>query len=269
MKKTLSFVLVVSLLAMTCTTAFADAANPFSIFGTDDRKIVSSTSGSNYSICKIYIEYSDDTVGYGTGFLVDSNKVVTAGHALCYKSSKVDGQKVATRVVLYFGCSGTNNSYTAKKTVSQTCSAGNLYYPDEWENYYDMSYDYGVIKLDNPISTPSYLFPMRKCTVLSEGDTVTITGYEHHLKNTKFTNWQLIQGTGKITETDGNLLYTKIDAMAGQSGSPVIYDGEVIGIYTYSAPNADKNVYLYPDNSPLNNTITGLTLSAIREIEDF
>ena len=58
MKKTLSFVLVVSLLAMTCTTAFADAANPFSIFGTDDRKIVSSTSGSNYSICKIYIEYS-------------------------------------------------------------------------------------------------------------------------------------------------------------------------------------------------------------------
>ena len=79
----------------------------------------------------------------------------------------------------------------------------------------------------------------------------------------------MIQGTGKITETDGNLLYTKIDAMAGQSGSPVIYDGAVIGIYTYSAPNADKNVYLYPDNSPLNNTITGLTLSAIREIEDF
>ena len=39
--------------------------------------------------------------------------------------------------------------------------------------------------------------------------------------------------------------------------------------YHYSAPNADKNVYLYPDDSPLNNTITGLTLSAIREIEDF
>lgn len=29
MKKTLSFILVVALLAMTCTTAFADAANPF------------------------------------------------------------------------------------------------------------------------------------------------------------------------------------------------------------------------------------------------
>ena len=38
---------------------------------------------------------------------------------------------------------------------------------------------------------------------------------------------------------------------------------------TVTITNADKNVYLYPDDSPLNNTITGLTLSAIREIEDF
>jgi len=110
---------------------------------------------------------------------------------------------------------------------------------------------------------------MAKSSLVSEDDTVTITGYEHHLKNTKFTNWQLVQGTGKITEISGNLLYTKVDAMAGQSGSPVIYNGEVIGVYTYSAPNADKNVYQYPDDSPLNNTITGLTRSAIRAIEDF
>lgn len=269
MKRMLSLILVFSMLTMTATTAFADSASPFSIFGKDDRKVVSSTSGLNYSICKIYIKYSDNTVGYGTGFLVDSNKVVTAGHALCYKSSKIDGDKVATHVTLYFGCSGTNDAYSAKKTVSQDCSAGNIYYPDEWANGYDMSHDYGVIKLDEPVSGPSYYFPMKKCTAISEGDTVTITGYEHHLKNTKFTNWQLVEGTGDITGTDGNLLYTKIDAMAGQSGSPVIYDGEVVGVYTYSAPNADKNVYLYPDDSPLNNTITGLTRSAIREIEDF
>lgn len=45
----------------------------------------------------------------------------------------------------------------------------------------------------------------------------------------------------------------------------------------YSSVTADSSVtkivithvLLYPDNSPLNNTITGLTLSAIREIEDF
>jgi len=136
MKKVLSFILVFAMITMTATTAFADSGAPFSIFGVDDREIVPSTSGSNYSICKIKIKYSDGTTNYATGFLVDSNKVVTAGHALCYKSSVVDGSKVATHVDLYFGCSGTNEVPVVKKSYSQDCSVSNLYYPDEWADYY-------------------------------------------------------------------------------------------------------------------------------------
>lgn len=267
-KRTLSLLIALAMVLLSATTAFAGTCGTYSIFGDDDRTVVKSTSGSNYSICKIFITFSDNSKAVGTGFLTSSNKVVTAGHCLYYKDTS-GNPKTAKSLKLWFGCSGTNSNPKYTVETSVTCTTDNIYVPSQWKTGYPKNYDYGVIKLDEDFSGPTQYFSLASYSNCSEGDTVTITGYEDHYKNTKFTNYDLVQGTGKITGTNGSLLYTKIDAMAGQSGSPVVYKGNVIGVYTYSVANADKNIYLYPDDSPENNTITGLTQTALKAIENF
>ena len=229
------FLLLISLmlaLSLTTMTAYAGTgtASPFSIFGEDDRVKVSSTSGSNLAICKIAITYDNGTVGYGTGFLIDSTTVVTAGH--CLHAEKSDGTaKDAVSVVCYFGCSGPNYnpSYYASRSV--TCTDENTFWPDEWDSF-NANYDYGVIKLSSAFTAPSSYFNLS--TISSpEGKTISITGYEEHLLDTEFTNWELIRGTGEIISSTTRRLRTRAEALPGQSGSPVVYNGNVVGIYLW------------------------------------
>lgn len=262
MKKMLSLILVVTMLMMTATTAFADAASPFSIFGDDDRVRVSSTSGKNYSICKIKINYSDDTVEYGTGFLISADKVVTAGHVLHYPTK--DGTvRDAVKLTFYFGCSGTNNNYTYKESQTVTCTAENTFYPDGWKNY-DSDLDYGAVKLNTKVTKPTEFFTLG---TISDPDnkTITITGYENHYMNTKFSNWDLLQTSGKVIRSNTWNLYTQADGMPGQSGAPAVYGGKVVGIYTYS-PGAG---YFISEPSNEVNTVTRMTSSAVRQLNNF
>ena len=78
-KRTLSLLVALAMVLLSATTAFAGT---YSIFGDDNRTSVSTTSGTNYSICKIEITYDTGAVEYGTGFLISSTKVITAGHVL-------------------------------------------------------------------------------------------------------------------------------------------------------------------------------------------
>ena len=260
----LSFLL--AFLLMT-TVAFAGAGSggisPYTIFGDDDRVAVNSTSGSNLAICKMYISYDDGSYGYGTGFLIDSTTVVTAGH--CLHAEKSNGTaKDAVSVVCYFGCSGSNASHTYAASRSITCTDENTYWPSSWDTF-NANYDYGVLKLSSAYTSPSSYFNLS--TISSpEGKTVTITGYEHHSYNTAFSNWQLLRGTGEITDSTTYRLRGQIDAMPGQSGSPVVYNGNVVGIYTYGANAGD--FITNPTDSNFN-TMTRLTSSAINNIEGF
>ncbi len=229
-KRTLSLLVALAMVLLSATTAFAGT---YSIFGDDNRVRVTSSSGSNYSICKIKITFDNGDVEYGTGFLISSTEVVTAGHCLHYK--KKDGTpKTAKKLELFFGCSGTNTNYTYKAHASVDCTSKNIYYPPEWANKYYGNYDYGVIKLDEAVVGPATYFELS--TISSpEGEEINITGYEGHLENTVFSNWELVRGTGKITSATNQCLFTQVDAMPGQSGAPVVHKGKVVGIYTYSA----------------------------------
>lgn len=258
MKKILSLVIAFAMVAMTAMTAFADTASPYSIFGKDNREKVTSTSGTNYSICKIYTTYTDGSVSYGTGFLINSKKVVTAGHVIAPKGSSATPKTMT----LYFGCNGTTNS-GIKETV--TCDSNHLYAPTQWKNNFSADYDYGAIKLDKAVSGPSSYFTLG--TISSPvGKTISITGYEHHSYITGFTNWELLQSTGKITKESEYRLFTHVDGMPGQSGSPVVNtaDNKVVGIYTYSASE-----YFMDDSSSENNGITRITTTVKNNIENF
>ena len=263
MKKKISMLIALTLILMTATTAFAGGEGivPYSIFGDDNRTAVSSTSGSNLSICKIKITFDDNSIGYGTGFLISSTKVVTAGHNLHAYTSK--GAKNATKLDFYFGCSGTNANHTYSASRSVTVSSKNTYYPDAWESW-DVDLDYGVVKLSTAYESPSAYFALS--TISSPDDkSISIIGYEHHSLNTAFSNWQLLKGTGKVVDSNTWRLFTRADAMPGQSGSPVLYGSSVVGIYTYGANDGD----MLPDDSTDNNRITRMTSSVISDIKNF
>lgn len=263
MKKLLSLILVFAMVAMTATTAFADTISPFSIFDGDDREEVPSTSGTNYSICKIYTLFDDNTIAYGTGFLISSTKVVTAGHVLHYKNSS-GTPKTAKYMEFYFGCSRTNSKPNKGKIKTLNCNSKNIFFPDEWENVYNANYDYGVVKLGSAVSGPSQYFTLGTIDSPIIGKTISITGYEHHQMNTEFSNWQLLQGTGKITDYTTRRLFTQVDGMPGQSGSPVVCSGKVVGIYAYSASK-----YIFNEPSDEQNGITRMTDDAISAIKSF
>lgn len=129
-KRTLSLLIALAMVLLSATTAFADTCGTYSIFGSDNRVKVNSSSGSNYSICKIKITFNNGDVEYGTGFLISSTKVVTAGHVLHYKD-KSGNPKTAKKLQLFFGCSGTNTNYTYKASAKVDCTSENIYYPPE------------------------------------------------------------------------------------------------------------------------------------------
>lgn len=261
MKKIISTMLLISLCFMLSINSFAgEPSSSKTIFGNDDRYTVTSTSGRYKSIAKLKITYDDGSVGYGTGFLLSSTKVATAGHCISVENSS-GNIKTATKIVLYFGCSGTNSnhSYAASRTVN--CTSSNTITADNWTgSLANSNYDYGVIILSTAFNNDGYYFELAT-TSNPTGTSASIIGYEHHSLTTPFSNWQLLRGDGTISGYTSYKLETHIDGLAGQSGSPVINsNNKVIGIYTYGANN---NSNQEDDDSTYLNKATRITSSVI------
>ena len=257
MKKIISIFLALSLVIVSAISVFAGGEGiSRTIFGNDDRYTVTSTSGKNLSIAKLKITYNDGSVGYGTGFLLSSTKVATAGH--CLSIEKSNGTvKAATKVVLYFGCSGTNSNHTYSGSRTVNCTSSNTITSSNWDGSLSNSdYDYGVIILPTAFNNNGNYFTL-STNSNPTGINASIIGYEHHLLNTDFSNWQLLRGDGTISGYTSYKLETHIDALQGQSGSPVIDgNGNVIGIYTYGANDGSN---FLGDNSSYLNKATRIT----------
>lgn len=261
-KRIISIALAICLcLSLTCISFAGEPNGARTIFGDDDRYEVTSTSGQNLSIAKLLITYEDGKTEGGTGFLLSSTKVATAGHCLLKKNSS--GNIVAaTQIVLYFGCDGTNQSHTHTYKRTVNCTSSNTIVSSGWTG--DSStgtasyYDYGLIILSNPVSNPGNYFELS--TISSPvGKSASIFGYENHYENTAFYNWELVRGDGNITGATTYKLETHIDAMPGQSGGPMINsNGKVIGIFAYGA-NTSTNPNFQGDNSTYVNKAVRVT----------
>ena len=210
--------------------------SPFTIFGTDNRtQVKSTTSHPYYPIAHLEITYTDSTVANATGFMVSKNVLITCGHAcMSYKSNAPI--KTAT---VYPGRNGTSKPSTAKLSRYYVCE-NFTYYNDSDED------DYAIWVLNSDIGNTTGWLGIGYNTNNSffTSNTFTLTGYPGD-KPTG-TMWT---ASGSITSCATLAFYYKIDTIAGQSGAPVYiyksgsgYVAYGINVAEYETENTAKRI---------------------------
>ena len=173
-----------------------------SIIGTDSRYQITNTTVYPYrAIAKI-----TSSIGGCTGWLINANTVVTAGHCL-YNGSW------ATNVVVYPGRNGTSSPYGS-------CGYTRLYSVSGWTSSRSPEYDYGAIKLNCSIGNTTGWFGYRWQSASLTGQPSYISGYPGDKPSG--TQWRSDDSV-RITET--RRLFYANDTYGGHSGSPVWNNG--------------------------------------------
>lgn len=254
MKKLMIALMAASMVINTGTVVFAGNPEPgimpylnFTSLENDTRYKADSTTIPYLSICKLLITYDNGAEEGGTGFLISPTKVATAAHCLNYKS------KTAVSIEVMFGVTGTNAKHTQKFYRKINCTSENTIVSPEW-NGINSDYDYGLIVLPKAVETGHYfdLYNMEN----PDSTPASIVGYEHTDLYTKFYNYTLIKGDGTIHSSNSHILTTRIGAMPGQSGSPVLdSSGRVIGMFTYGAGTKGDDVLPEPKDTDWNEAI--------------
>ncbi|HLR03226.1 MAG TPA: trypsin-like serine protease [Virgibacillus sp.] len=180
------------------------------------------------------MEYPDDSNTYGcTGFLVNEDTVITAGH--CVHNSSRGGW--AENIDASLGRNGTSAPYGTYQNKT-------LYSVKGWTEKGKPEYDYGAIKLNGSPGDNAGWFGYRTTNSddLNPVDkSATVSGYPSDKKT--FTMWK---DTDKINQALEHLLLYQIDTNNGQSGAPTYKNysdtGQTsIAIHTGSLASAPNN----------------------------
>lgn len=224
MKKFLAVLLAMCLSLGMTSLAYANDITPYTIFGPDDRAIITNTKDDPYNaVCNLTITYTNGEVRYGTGFMVSDRNVATAGHVL-YDSTQggwaksitiVPGDKVGTRPFSPIIANYSTSQFTVVTA---------------WKNDRDPDSDYGVISLNNSVSDRIGYFNLDSPSDYElENLDISISGYDYISRNQYLS-------MGTLNNATSERLIFHVDTLSGMSGSP-IYDSRdnVIGIYNYGA----------------------------------
>jgi len=215
-----------------------DEAAIESVIGADGRYRITSTTSYPYRA----IAHITSSIGGCTGWLINANTVVTAGHCLHNGSW-------ASSVRVYPGRNGTSTPYGS-------CGASRLYSVTGWTQNRDRNYDYGAIKLNCTVGNTTGWFGYRWTSSSLTGQATYIAGYPGD--KTYATMWRHDDQV-RITQT--YRLYYANDTAGGQSGSPVWNGGAScspcgIAIHAYGVDGTGYNGGTRITESVFNNLTT-------------
>lgn len=177
--------------------------NTESIIDSDNRTRVVDPSAYPYSA----IVHIISDIGGCTGWLIGPDTVATAGHCV-YDPNR---GKWASSATVYPGRDGNTLPYGSADSVEFFSVAG-------WVQHGDSNYDYGAIKLAEPIGQAAGWFGYRYQTDSLTGTAENISGYPG---DKPFgTQWE---HADRIRQTQPYKLLYANDTYGGQSGAPVYH----------------------------------------------
>lgn len=205
---------------------------PTVVFGTDSRKLYTPTSAfPNRAVCHLTVTYPQTPAGKGwagTGSLIGSKHVLTAGHVL-YKAEEGGWAKT---IVVAPGRDGSSPPPFGSEMLTwpnfkQRSVAG-------WSEDQDIDYDYGLITLNKGFAVGSF-----GLMYLSDDDldktTAYLIGYPGELGSPIGLQQFGVPSGGSLTDYDSTLVYYSMDTSKGQSGAGLyrFWNGEraIFGVH--------------------------------------
>lgn len=211
--------------------------SPFGLVGTKDRRVqnTNTTIPPYNAISYLFVRWPDGKASRCTGFIIDRDSVLTAGH--CVYSKGNGGW--ATGITVRPGANGSNNfPYGAFESE-------NLYSVTGWTEHSDRNYDYAVINISGTFPSTIGTFGYGVATNSNfGGEFARVTGYpadrdDLDANKPLYTQWYH-SGTIKLPLLNSRAVYYTADTSRGQSGSPVYIPGENIARAIHTSEHKDN-----------------------------
>lgn len=203
-------------------------ANTRSVIGTDNRTRVSNANVYPYTaVARLDITCQDGGVTYGSGALIGSRILATAGHVL------IDGNgNLPKSLKVEFGKNGSSTYYTTSNVKSYI-------YKADYGTKVAMEDDYTFVIFNEDVGAVTGYFGID--TSISFGNTVYTAGYPQDMN---IYGNDMYVSSGLVVNVTDDLLYYTADTSGGNSGSPVyvIKSGKpyVVGIHTRGKTAVDS-----------------------------
>jgi glutamyl endopeptidase len=222
------------------------AAKPENVIGADNRVMVPNTALTPWRcICHLEVEYESGPVGFGTGFLLSAQVVITAAHVLVDRTTYGWSKpRRARRVRVVPGRNGTLAPYGY--FVSDEFEIAKAWDSKKADPAGAAAHDFAAIRIPEDLKVKDELFGQRlgyfglKAFTDAEAREASLlfinnAGYPYEADKPYGTLWY---NAGRVGRVDATFVEYMVDTEGGQSGSPIYFFDEeqnqryVIAIHT-------------------------------------
>lgn len=196
----------------------AGGGSPESVIGPDGRvRVTNTTSAAAYPIGQI--EFNQDGSNFiCTGWLIDSNSIVTAGHCAYDPFATGPGQDPIIESATWYPGRNAATNPAGGCPVTQVWAP-----PTEWVVNGQPYFDFAVMNFANPgpcqnIDSVTGTYGMFQTPTLNALNNVQVTVQGYPGDKPFGTHWKM---NGKIKKGNKRFVFYPIDTAGGQSGSPV------------------------------------------------
>lgn len=232
--------------------ANGEEISPLGIIGPNDRIMVSDTTAYPYNaICYVESTFPNGTIKRGTGALVYSTVMLTAGDMVYFES--YGGWVTSIMVVPALNSDGQNRPYGMAYGTNATTNV-------QWTENKSVEWDWGIVDLDKSFSSWLKVGYNNNYT-LYIGTKASTVGYP------KDKGFQMWQDTNSISAASEHFLKILCDIEDGDSGSPVMAldTGMVAGIIV--TQHKENDVYFYNGAVRINEDLYSRIQAHIREVQ--